>query len=173
MKTNWKKYEDALQYLEVHEDGRVRNLRTGNWLKGQNSTTGYLQVAVYNGGKQFYLFVHRLVAIVHVPKPEGWDETWEVNHKNGVKTDCRAENLEWCTHSVNIRHAYLNNLNSRNKRVQMVDITTGDTLSEFLSTNEAGLVMSISQGDISKCCNGKRQTAGGYKWKYKEQNIEQ
>lgn len=109
--TNFKKYEEALQYLEVHDDGTVCNLKTGHWLKNNKNTKGYLQINVYKNRKSINLKVHILVALVYIPKPEGWDETWQINHKNGVKTDCRAENLEWVTPSENMRHAYRTGLN--------------------------------------------------------------
>lgn len=48
--------------------------------------------------------VARMVAICHVhnPDPRKYNV---VNHINAIKTDDRAENLEWCTQSMNMIHA--------------------------------------------------------------------
>jgi hypothetical protein len=64
---------------------------------------GYVKVTLSKNGEVFQMLsVHRLVAMHFVPNPY---EKPEVNHKNGIKTDNRAENLEWVTRVENIQHA--------------------------------------------------------------------
>lgn len=48
-----------------------------------------------------------------------------------------------------------------------VNIKDGSIV-EFAKIDYAELVLGISHANINKCCNGKRKSAGGYYWKYKE-----
>ena len=68
---------------------------------------GYCEVALTRDGYTRTMLLHRLIAEHFVPNPDGLPC---VNHKNGVKSDNRIENLEWCTVSQNTKHAFDNNL---------------------------------------------------------------
>lgn len=43
---------------------------------------------------------------------------------------------------------------------------SGEFIREWPSLNEAELELGIAHTNISKCCNGKRKSAGGYIWQY-------
>ena len=72
------------------------------------SDTGYWTVKLYNNNKGTTAHVHRLVAEAYIERES---DNLIVNHKNGIKTDNSVSNLEWCTYSENIQHAYDTGLN--------------------------------------------------------------
>lgn len=112
---------------EVSSSGVVR--RFGKELKQQNHPQGYKLVTLRKQGKQHSRTVHRIVAKTFLGEPQ---DSLEVNHKNGIKTDNSVENLEWVTPKENIRHAYELGLRTRpnaQTRRKMSKSHTGKVLS--------------------------------------------
>lgn len=71
-------------------------------MKPRLCKNGYLALVLYLPTLEKTERVHRLVAMHFVDNPE---QKPEVNHKNGIKTDNTATNLEWATRGENVRHS--------------------------------------------------------------------
>lgn len=57
------------------------------------------------------------------------------------------------------------------KEILQIDINTGQIIMEFQSLMEIQRQFGYENGNLSKCCLGKRKTAYGYIWKYKEESV--
>lgn len=125
--------------------------------------TGYLQV---NLSKKARHAVHRLIAAEFC---DGYSDGLVVNHKNGIRADNRAENLEWVTASENVRHSFSELGRDRKQRpLVATDATTGaETF--FSSGIEAGLC-GFSRSAISNCCNGKARVHKGMFWRFADES---
>lgn len=201
---------------------------------------------VIRDGNNVLRRIHRMVADTFIPNPNPGLMT-DVNHKDGDKSNNTISNLEQCTRSQNIKHAYdtglrkqpsgEDSLNAKitlkqaqwiydnyrvingksngpelakqfgvrpttirtiitgktgdgriqwkdvirnrkipklsctggSRKVAQIDLTTGGVIKIFNSIKEAR--QEVPKGNISRCASGEGKSAGGYGWRYlDEQN---
>lgn len=117
----WKDINGYVGLYQISNFGNVKSLsRYRIWrnefkllkektLKAALNGRGYLMVILSKNKKRENLIIHRLVAEAFIPNTNNLPQ---VNHRNGIKTDNRVENLEWCTSKENNIHARKIKLNN-------------------------------------------------------------
>jgi hypothetical protein len=164
--------KEVFELFDITKEGKVIRLKDGKEMKGCIDSCGYKKFSPRINGKKLQLKIHRLVATKFIPNPNNLPQ---VNHKNGIKTDNRVENLEWCTAKQNINHAHKNKLATNDhlkKKVKQIDVKTNKVINIYNSYREASIATGISEQNISQICRkykpknrpNPRVTAGGFKW---------
>lgn len=123
---------------------------------------GYLRI--YMSGK--FHTLHKIIAEAFLKKPKGKEY---VNHLDGVKTNNKVENLQWCNRSENMTHSYEIGLNKTGKEhSQSKALNIFDLEGKYITTlygakqwKEFGL----DQSSVNACIRGERKHYKGYTFK--------
>lgn len=126
----------------IYADGRVYNIKKDFFLKQHTTRDGYKGVRLFTDKFTHNFMVHRLVGIKFVKGKTTAKEY--INHKNGIKNDNNAKNLEWVTHKDNIIHSrreLKNKSGSEEKKLRNMMVV--DLFGKYKS-HEIALVFGIS-----------------------------
>ncbi|PTF77583.1 NUMOD4 domain-containing protein [Staphylococcus chromogenes] len=159
MKEIWKDVVGYEGLYEVSNKGGVRTHKykttytkkhgVRHWkqryLKNKTPNGRDVRVALWKDGKPKDFLVHRLVAFALIPMIEGKNC---INHIDGNPKNNNVDNLEWCNHSENNRHALENGLIDTQKAVSLTQLDTGIKL-EFKSMAKADKWLDRSIGYTS------------------------
>ena len=123
------------------------------------SKGGYFLVGLNNNGKRKCVLVHRLVLAAWVgPCSEGC----EARHgPNGV-ADNSVDNLSYGTHSENTLDKRRDGTNGGRKVVRSDGV-------EFASMSQAAEESNCHAANICRTCGGRSETAGGFGWRYADE----
>lgn len=155
----WKPINGYEEYHAISNIGRVKSFcrkyyrKSGSLLKtvpekirNQKITKDGYKAVSLDGT---YYLVHRLVALHFIPLIPG---KTQVNHINCDKLDNTIINLEWCNHSENQTHAYLNGL----RKMKLNKRQYGEILlhrKANLTYSEIAAKYDVSQQRIAKICS--------------------
>lgn len=145
----------------VSDKGEIKSVKTGVVMKPYVNGDGYHSVTLKGkNGKRKTFKVHRLVAQAFIPNPENKPT---VHHIDQNKLNNAVENLEWKTYKEQSNVHFHRKLTSIPVNQYSLE---GEFIQSWPSQQAAAKVLEIPRTNINKCCQGKRESAGGYRWKY-------
>lgn len=175
----WKEIPEWSGLYEVSNLGRIKSLRRPHVpsdviKKPQKTREGYLHIQLANKEIKKCVYIHRVVAEVFIPNPDG---KTQVNHKNGNPADNRVNNLEWCTTSENILHSFAElgrqgsqigntGANSPHHKGVMQYSKSGCFVQKYDSIKQAAESAGVTSAAIIRACKNFEMSSGGYRWKY-------
>lgn len=173
----WKDVKGYEGYYKISNLGRIyilekrfidsigrRRVLKAKYAKPTKAGNTYEFVRLTKNKEAKIKYIHRIVAENFLPLVEG--KEW-VNHIDGDKLNNKAENLEWCTPSENIRHAFDTGLNVHFRGVGSPNCKLNDEMvreirkireEENMSHRKIAAMFGVSATAIARILNGKAWT---------------
>lgn len=142
---------------QASQDGFIRDSR-GILLKGCMNKI-YHETKITINGISVQSSTHCFIALAFLgPRSEGY----VVNHKNGIKTDNRVDNLEYVTYSGNSKHAYDIGL-TKHHTVKVCKLgQDGKVIEEFGSMKEAAKALGVVISAVNNAITRGHKCKGHY-----------
>lgn len=183
MKEIWKDIKGFEGFYQISNFGRVKSLDRfvngnhincdyqfvkGKMLKLRKNRCGYWVVMLRKNRAFKTVLVHRLVAEAFIPNPNNLPY---INHKDENPANSVVTNLEWCTAKYNLEYSNVAERIQKTKfrKVIQFDMNMNE-IRRWNSLKEAAAFINRAQQNISRCCRGKCDSCGGYKWRYEDDN---
>ncbi|MCH4390375.1 NUMOD4 domain-containing protein [Staphylococcus haemolyticus] len=178
------KWKDVVGYegiYEVSNKGRVRTHKNKTtytkkhgvrhwkqrYLKDKTPNGRDVRVSLWKDGKHKDFLVHRLVAFAFMPVVKGKEC---INHIDGNPKNNNVENLEWCNHLENNRHAFETGLMHTNMAVKLINHLGIEY--EFISMSRASQFLGRNNGYIStKLKRNRKELTDIHGNKYKFEKL--
>jgi hypothetical protein len=149
----------------IDEDFNIYNKHNGRKLTPYLGSDGYMHVRRRENRKIYYSRVHTIIANVFVANPNNYNY---VNHIDSDKTNNNPSNLEWCTNSQNVKHAWEskgNTFHKRNTCVIVYDLE-GNLVGKYNSIREVGKILKVNRHVVARILKGERKCNYPYVFMY-------
>jgi len=96
--------------------------------------------------------IHRLLGLAWIPNSD-FNLRPLINHIDGIKSNNKLENLEWCSESENSLHAHMTGLNTSSVKMKSRDVITGEVViyrSAAEMANKLGMSNVAASGYVNK-----------------------
>jgi len=174
MTEEWKQLDIFNLYKNIlnHSISSLGRLKypNGRISKSNGGKKRYHQVSlkINNDTKKLNTALHIIVANVFLKNEKQEKQKdypnikLEVNHIDGNKKNNKKDNLEWLTHSENVKHAISEGLIDKNNRVKsasmsIIYINENNEETKYESVNIASDKLKVFRGTISSILTGKRK----------------
>lgn len=165
-----KSMDRYIVYKRPQDSKQRKVLYKGTILKASHYGK-YLICHIGHNNKKISIKYHRLVCSVFNSNSENLKE---VNHLNEIKTDNRAENLEWCTRKQNanwgtaIKRSSVARVNHPDlSRVVYQFTLDGQFVAKYPSAKEAARHLGLKSANILSSCHDLfSSSTGGFLWSF-------